>query len=228
MSTRRANAQCAPGTHLCEEPLLRGASAREAKIADLEVAVGVQQQVGRLQVAVKHVGGVNVLQAAQNLRRRCVSNPKAHVRLGGRCAAADGSRGARAACARQQGTRLVHKVLAVLVRERLRRADDLVQVCVHQLIHQVHVVELGQRGRAQHVVQRHDVVVAQVAQQLYLAQRASRVCCVLESVANLLDGHAFVAHRVGRAAHHAVGALAQRFDGRVAQVQLRGRCKHIL
>ena len=40
---------------------------------------------------------------------------------------------------------LVDKVLVVVVGERLGRADDLVQVCVHQLIHQVDIVEPAPR-----------------------------------------------------------------------------------
>jgi len=42
-------------------------AARQPKVADLEVAVGVQEQVGRLQVAVQHVRAVHVLQAPQQL-----------------------------------------------------------------------------------------------------------------------------------------------------------------
>ena len=51
-----STAQAAPGS-------------REAEVADLQVAVGVEQQVGRLQVAVQHVGAVDVLQAPQQLRQ---------------------------------------------------------------------------------------------------------------------------------------------------------------
>lgn len=40
----------------------------QAKVADLEVARGVEQQVARLEVAVQHVCGVHVLEAPQHLR----------------------------------------------------------------------------------------------------------------------------------------------------------------
>lgn len=39
----------------------------QSKIADLELAVGVDEQVARLEVAVQHVGRVDVLQTAQDL-----------------------------------------------------------------------------------------------------------------------------------------------------------------
>ena len=42
-------------------------TAGQSKIADLELAVGVDQQVAGLQVAVQHIGRVDVLQAAQDL-----------------------------------------------------------------------------------------------------------------------------------------------------------------
>lgn len=34
---------------------------------NLEVAGGVEEQIARLQVAMKHVGGMNILETAQNL-----------------------------------------------------------------------------------------------------------------------------------------------------------------
>lgn len=42
-------------------------AARQAEVADGEVAVGVDQEVGGLQVPVEDVGGVQVLQPAQHL-----------------------------------------------------------------------------------------------------------------------------------------------------------------
>jgi hypothetical protein len=47
---------CSAAQHACNAP-----RARQAEVADLQVAVGVQQQVGRLEVAVQHIGRVNVL-----------------------------------------------------------------------------------------------------------------------------------------------------------------------
>jgi hypothetical protein len=42
-------------------------AARQAKIANLELAIGIDEQVARLQVAVQHVGRVDILEAAQDL-----------------------------------------------------------------------------------------------------------------------------------------------------------------
>ena len=46
---------------------------------------------------------------------------------------------------------LVEEVLAVVVRERLRRGNDLVEVRVHELRHNVHVVEAVVRDGPQDV-----------------------------------------------------------------------------
>ena len=44
-----------------------GEAAGESKVADLKLAVGVDEEVTGLQVAVKHVGGVDVFEAAEDL-----------------------------------------------------------------------------------------------------------------------------------------------------------------
>lgn len=44
-----------------------GEAAGEAEVADLEFAVGIDEQVARLQISVQDVRGVDVLQAAQDL-----------------------------------------------------------------------------------------------------------------------------------------------------------------
>ena len=65
-----------------------------------------------------------------------------------------------------EAAHLVGEVLHVVVAERLRRADDLVQVRVHELVHEVDVVELVARaGGDHHVLHRDDVLVLQVPQQ---------------------------------------------------------------
>jgi hypothetical protein len=71
----------------------------------------------------------------------------------------------------------------VLVGQRLRRADDLVQVRVHELIDQINVVELVAHSGFLDVLDGNQVLVAQVPQQLDLTQRASGVGQVLEGVA---------------------------------------------
>lgn len=63
---------------LGHEALVRGAfllrrtaggrvSPRKSEVADLELAVGVDKEVSGLEIAVKDVGGVDVLQAAEGL-----------------------------------------------------------------------------------------------------------------------------------------------------------------
>lgn len=99
-------------------------NAREAEVADAEVAVLVHQQVLRLEVAVDAVHRVQVLEPAQDLPScadrsvtpgRCAGSP-----LGGR---------------REARMDLVHEEGNVLERERLR-VHHAVQVTLHELHHQ--------------------------------------------------------------------------------------------
>lgn len=91
---------------------------RQAKVADLEVAGGVQQKVRRLQVAVQHVGRVDVLEAAQYL---------------------------------------VEEVADVIVRDLLR-LQQLVQVGLHQALHDVHVSHALDARRADDLANVDDLV----------------------------------------------------------------------
>ena len=75
----------------------------------------------------------------------------------------------------------------MVVRQWLRRRDDLMQVRVHQLVHDVNVVEAVDRGGAQDVLDADDVLVVEVAQNLDLAKRALRVSQMVERLVDLLD-----------------------------------------
>lgn len=44
-----------------------GETSREAEIANLQLAIGIDEQVSRLQVTVKDIGRVDIFQSAQNL-----------------------------------------------------------------------------------------------------------------------------------------------------------------
>ena len=95
---------------------------------------------------------------------------------------------------------LVQEILAVLVAEALRRSQDLVEVRVHQLVHQVDVVEVI-LGRGTHdVLEQHDVLVLQPAKELDLAERPSRVRRVVEGVGYLEFRNAY--SQSGRTGKH--------------------------
>lgn len=111
-------------------------AAREAKVAHLEVAVGVEQEVGRLEVAVDDVGRVHGLEGAQGPAGEEVGRER-----GGSCAKSErvehalvdevldaalvgGSAGAPSRARERH---------ALVVRERLG-ADDAVQVRLHELL----------------------------------------------------------------------------------------------
>lgn len=70
--------------------LLRSGGSGKTEIADLEIAVGVEEEVGRLQVSVQHVGRVHGLERSQSLvdevlavvvRKVLGANDTVHVRL---------------------------------------------------------------------------------------------------------------------------------------------------
>lgn len=55
---------------LCQETrmvMIRISDPSKSKVADFQVAGGVQKQVARLQIPMQHVGRVNVLETSQNL-----------------------------------------------------------------------------------------------------------------------------------------------------------------
>jgi hypothetical protein len=87
---------------------------------------------------------------------------------------------------------LIHKVLYVVVRERLGALEDLVEVGVHQLAHYVDVLELlVPAGRPRQVQDVDDVLVLEVPEQAQLAKGALGVREVLEDVGYFLDGDLF-------------------------------------
>lgn len=85
---------------------------------------------------------------------------------------------------------LVDEVFVVSNSELLSRGDDLVQISVHEIRHNVQGVEmLLIWRRRQNVFQAEDVLVMKVPQQLDFAQRALRILQVLKGIGNLLDSN---------------------------------------
>ena len=148
-----------------------GEAACEAKVANLEGAVGVHEQVARLEVAVQHLGRVDVLETAEDL---------------------------------------VNKILEVAVGELLVRADDLVQVRLHELLDHVDLVEVVALAELEDLVHARDVFVARkVAQKLDLAQRALGQDLSVKDLADPLHGDILAGLDVGARAHRAVRAAPQ-------------------
>ena len=98
------------------------------EVADLEVALLVDQEVGRLKVAMDDAAAVKVLDALEQLVE--------HIR---------------------------HVVVAEVV-----RADDGVQVCIHVLLHEVHLAEALEAGWLLDVEDLDDVRVVEALEKLDL------------------------------------------------------------
>eukprot|EP00879_Flechtneria_rotunda_P020678 GHRR01021758.1.p1 GENE.GHRR01021758.1~~GHRR01021758.1.p1 ORF type:complete len:107 (+),score=14.01 GHRR01021758.1:19-339(+) len=63
---------------------------------------------------------------------------------------------------------LVHKVADMVWAKLLWAAYNLMQVCVHQIVHQVHILEVAGVCRRHNITQAHHIFMAQVREQCYL------------------------------------------------------------
>ena len=107
----------------------------------------------------------------------------------------------------QSAQQLIQEELIVFVRQIIVRLDDLMQIRLHELEHDEHVVKIP-RIRRQHDVQHlHDVRVLQVSQQRHLSQDPRRVARVIERVLHLLYRHSLPRLAIDRRAHDAVASL---------------------
>mmetsp|Transcript_12581 Transcript_12581/g.33595 ORF Transcript_12581/g.33595 Transcript_12581/m.33595 type:complete len:272 (+) Transcript_12581:667-1482(+) len=158
--------------------LLRLQHAREAEVADLEVAVLVHQQVRWLQVSVDNAGAVQVYQATKYL---------------------------------------VHKVLVMLLCERLLGVDDPVKVRLHQVSDYVDVLEVW-AGRREHVQDPYDIVMVKLPQQLHFPQDPLAIDEVIEGVADLLNRELLPGPRILERCDAAICTRADLFD----QLQVDG------
>ena len=141
--------------------------ARESKVCDLHDAVGVEEQVGRLHVAMEQLGGVHVFERLEHLPRHVLLvNVLQHV----------------ATDRREQ--------------VRLHALKDKVEVAV--VVGLEHAEERDNVLVALHLLQEHD-----------LAERALRVCRVLECIKDLLQCNRLAAPPVDGTPHDTVSALAQ-------------------
>lgn len=161
--------------------------AREAKVADLQLAVRVHQQIAGLQIAVEDIRTVDVLEATK---------------------------------------RLVDKTLEVRIAQGLSRADDRMQVRLHELLVEVHLVE-RLRIRNIEVIQAGDVLVAAEMTQepersvwyvLDFTQCALRQNALREHIRDALDRDALARCTVHGGGHASVRALAKALGDAVRRV----------
>ena len=111
----------------------------------------------------------------------------------------------------------------MVVCERLRRCDDLVQVGVHELGDEVDVVEAVERCRPQDVLDPYDVLMVEVPQDLDLSQRTLRVGQVLERLVDLLDGDLLAGGVVNRLVERRGGVRTAGARAGAAAVRARVR-----
>jgi hypothetical protein len=172
----------------------------QTEIADLKLAIGVDQQVTRFEITVEHVGAVNVFEAAENL-----VNERLEVRVGQGLSGADDG-----------GKIALHEFFGLDV-----SMGSFVLVCpliLSLTLVQVCFVEVVRSGNV-HVVQAGNVsVTTEVLQQLDLAQGALGQDLLGEDICDLFDSDAFASLVVGGSADDTVGALAELLGDSVALV----------
>jgi hypothetical protein len=118
--------------------------------------------------------------------------------------------------------------LEVLIGQRLLGSDDLVQVSVHQLIHEVNVLEalLGRSWRLHDVYKLDNVFVLELPEQRNLTKSPPGVCLILECVLNLLDGNLFFAPCHSRGTDHSIRPFPNALDRLQGCLTLRHLARH--
>lgn len=150
---------------VCAERHAKGAG--EPKIGELEVAVFVDEQVLRLEVAVQDAVGVAVAHALAQLHHELLDHGVVHDQCLARQPRALGQRLATAALVDGQ------------------RLHVLLEVAVEELKHQVQLVAVG----VHNVEQAHNVRVVHLLEQRDLADGRRRHALVLGLEADLLERH---------------------------------------
>jgi hypothetical protein len=118
---------------------------------------------------------------------------------------------------------LVDKILTVVVRQGLGRPDYLMQVRVHQFIHNVQVVEGPSPQRLHDVFDSNDVLMIEMPKQPDFSQRPARIGGILECIANFLDSNLFPSLHIPSRAHNPVSALPNRFYWLILCIDLKER-----
>ena len=95
-------------------------SSAETKVANFEITLGIDKNVGRLQISVHDVRSVHVIYSSHDL---------------------------------------IHEVLVMVRLQFLPRIDKLMQICLHQLRNNVHVIVVSPRWRPLNIYQLNDVFV---------------------------------------------------------------------
>ena len=177
---------------------VHGETPGQTKIADLELAVGIDEQVTGLQISVQDVGRVDILETAQDL-----VDEGLEVGVGEGLAGSD------------NGSQIAFHELCQMVSTECHRAelDD------HRTLVEIGLVEVVWAGNV-HVIETCDLrplvrtvasmlsrrwtsyvaVAAEVLQQLDLAQGTLREDLLAEDIGDLLDGHTFAGLVVGGSA----------------------------
>jgi len=125
----------------------------------------------------------------------------------------------------QTAERLVNEGLEVRVRERLARADDGVEVGLHELFVEIHLIEVPIRAEDNvHIIQASDVLVsAEMMQQLDLTQTSLCEYPLCVDVRYFLDRAPFPRAPVLSGYDAAVSALSEFLDELVLRVDNKGR-----
>jgi len=129
----------------------------------------------------------------------------------------------------QQGAKdsyLKEEILAVIIRQCLRRLNNLVQIRVHEFINQINILETIPMSRHHDVLQSNHILVVKVAKKLEFTQSPQRINPVLKGILNFLYGNLLIALFIHRRAHNPVSTATDRLDWHVFWINLKQGLPH--
>lgn len=114
-----------------------------------------------------------------------------------------------------KGSYLKEEILAVIVRQCLRRLNNLVQICVHEFINQIDILETIPMNRHHNILQSNDILMVKVAKKLEFTQSSQSINPVLKGILYFFYGNLLVGVFIHRRAHDPVCTATNRLDWHV-------------
>lgn len=114
----------------------------------------------------------------------------------------------------------------MIVRKWLGGLNNLVQIRIHELIHQVDILEALPLNWHHHILQSNHIFMPKMLQQLQFPQRPQRINSVLKRIVDLLNRNFLVRFPVHGRANDAVRSSTDRFDRHVFGIDLEQGLPH--
>lgn len=130
------------------------------------------------------------------------------------------------ACGAQ--TYLIDEVLCVFIREFLLGLEDLVEVCVHQLVHDVEISQISGVNWHHDIMNADDVFVFEVPEQLDFSDGSLGIREVEKDLGDFLDGSRFSRTQVFGRADHPIRSASDGSGEHVPVFHLKRGAPHVV